>query len=120
MPHARFKDNDWLIMDSINEGVIAKLKQRAKIGHAKYGVTMDREDLTMQQWLQHAQDEVMDAAVYLEKLIRVNGTCRWGPSWPTGQFPTACDNVFEFTNDGVKANSFEFCPFCGREIEEVK
>ena len=31
--------------------------------------TMDRKDLTKLQWLKHAQEEAMDLAVYLEKLI---------------------------------------------------
>jgi len=30
---------------------------------------MDRKDLTKLQWLKHAQEEAMDLAVYLEKLI---------------------------------------------------
>lgn len=107
-------------MDSINKGVIAKLKARAERGHSKYGVTMDRTDLNPQQWLTHAQEEAMDLAVYLEKLIRLNGVCKWGPTWEGGQYPTGCDNVFEFTNDGIKENDFEFCPYCGRKIEEVK
>lgn len=99
-------------MDSVNEGVIQKLKARAERGHAKYGVTMDRDDLTMLEWLQHAQGELMDGAVYLEKLIRLNGTCKWG------RVNSACGemiDVFRGADSG-----FEFCPFCGRKIEEDK
>jgi hypothetical protein len=29
---------------------------------------MDRNDLTVKEWLQHAQEEAMDFVVYLEKL----------------------------------------------------
>ena len=29
---------------------------------------MERDDLSLQEWLQHLQDELLDAAVYVEKL----------------------------------------------------
>ncbi len=32
---------------------------------------MERKDLTELQWLKHAQEEAMDLAVYLEKLIEI-------------------------------------------------
>lgn len=57
-------------MDSINQSVIDKLRSRAEVGKEKYGVTMDRADLTELQWLEHAQAEALDCAVYLEKLIQ--------------------------------------------------
>ena len=52
----------------IAEAVSNKIKERAKIGFKKYGVTADRGDLTIEQWLTHAQEEAMDLAVYLEKI----------------------------------------------------
>lgn len=58
-------------MDSVNQEVIKKLRERANRGAKKYGVTMDRTDLTELQWLQHAQDELLDGAIYLEKLIQL-------------------------------------------------
>lgn len=45
-----------------------RLKKRAEIGLKKYGVTTMREDLTPLQWLRHLQEELMDAAVYVEAL----------------------------------------------------
>ena len=56
-------------MSSIEYRVCTKITQRAQIGKEKYGTTMDRKDLTKLQWLKHAQEEAMDLAVYLEKLI---------------------------------------------------
>lgn len=107
-------------MDSINQAVITKLRERAKLGHKKYGVTMDRTDLTELEWLEHAQSELMDGAVYLEKMIQFKSTpCNWKQR-ESGQFDTDCDNLFEFMHDGIRSNSFGFCPFCGRKIEEVK
>ena len=57
-------------MSKIEYRVCTKITQRAELGKEKYGTTMDREDLTKLQWLKHAQEEAMDLAVYLEKLIQ--------------------------------------------------
>ncbi len=58
-------------MSKIEKKVALKLLSRAAIGKKKYGVTMERTDLTKLQWLKHAQEEAMDLAVYLEKLIQI-------------------------------------------------
>lgn len=57
-------------MSSIEESVISKVRFRADNGLIKYGVTMERTDLSRLDWLIHAQEEAMDLAVYLEKLIQ--------------------------------------------------
>ena len=57
-------------MSSIEEQVCFKILKRSKIGKEKYGTTMERDDLTKLDWLKHAQEEVMDLAVYLEKIIQ--------------------------------------------------
>ena len=54
----------------IEERVIAKIRQRRDTGRAKYGTTMEREDLSFLEWVQHLQEELMDAAIYAEKIIR--------------------------------------------------
>jgi hypothetical protein len=54
--------------DAITDAVVVQLRTRAKKGKLKYGTTMERDDLTLMQWLQHLQEELMDAAVYVEKL----------------------------------------------------
>lgn len=56
--------------DSIVSAVIRKHEKRAEVGKIKYGVTMDRDDLSMEEWLIHAQEEAMDLALYLEKIIQ--------------------------------------------------
>ena len=35
----------------------------------KYGVTMERKDVSKIQWLRHAQEEALDLAIYLERCI---------------------------------------------------
>lgn len=57
-------------MSAIEDAVCLKIQQRAKFGLQKYGVTLERTDLTKLQWLIHAQEEAMDLANYLEVLIQ--------------------------------------------------
>jgi len=55
-------------MDSIVAAVIQKFQQRSEVGIKKYGVTLDRQDLSVLDWITHAQEELMDGILYLEKL----------------------------------------------------
>ena len=55
--------------DSVVEAVRADLLQRSQAGIAKYGVTLDRTDLNMRDWLQHAYEEALDMANYLKRAI---------------------------------------------------
>ena len=54
--------------DSIVDAVVQKFLQRSAVGQLKYGVTLDRTDLQLKDWIQHTQEELMDAILYLEKL----------------------------------------------------
>lgn len=56
------------VPDSIVQSVIQQFLGRAKFGKAKYGTDLDRTDLSMLDWIQHAQEEHMDAILYLEKM----------------------------------------------------
>jgi hypothetical protein len=40
------------------------------MGKEKYNTDMDRDDLSVIEWLRHAQEEAMDHSIYLEKLIQ--------------------------------------------------
>ena len=57
-------------MSKYEEQVINKIRERAEVGKNKYGVTMERTDLNTLDWLVHLQEELMDAAVYIERLMR--------------------------------------------------
>ncbi len=57
-------------MSKHEDEVCKKILMRAKVGKAKYGVTMERTDLDIVEWLTHLQEELMDAAVYVERLIQ--------------------------------------------------
>ena len=54
--------------DTIVEDVIGSFKERSEVGIKKYNKTMDRSDLSSLEWLQHLQEELMDATLYIEKL----------------------------------------------------
>lgn len=49
--------------------VINKMRLRSEAGLKKYGVDTTRKDLSVSEWLIHLQEELMDAAVYVERLI---------------------------------------------------
>jgi homospermidine synthase len=51
------------------EAVAAMVRQRAAVGLAKYGTTVADNPLSRRQWLRHAQEEALDLAVYLQRLI---------------------------------------------------
>lgn len=53
------------------ERVIAKIRKRRAFGVQKYGQGLERTDFSRMQWLIHAQEESMDFAGYLEKLIEL-------------------------------------------------
>ena len=57
-------------MDSITRRVIEKHDERAGKGLEKYNSDMDRGDLKIIDWLNHLQEELMDATIYIEKLIQ--------------------------------------------------
>lgn len=59
-------------MDSVVVSVIEKFKERSQVGQQKYGTTLDRTDLKFLDWVNHMQEELMDAILYLEKMKKVH------------------------------------------------
>jgi len=57
------------VIDSIVDSVLEKYKERSKTGMNKYGTNLDRNDLSSSEWLIHLQEELMDASLYIEKLL---------------------------------------------------
>jgi hypothetical protein len=58
--------------DSVVSAVVSAFQKRAEVGQKKYGTTLDRNDLTFLQWIQHAQEELMDGILYLEKIKKIH------------------------------------------------
>ena len=53
-------------MDPIVKQVTDKFKSRSEVGIKKYGTTL--EDNNTDDFLNHLQEELMDAVLYIEKL----------------------------------------------------
>jgi hypothetical protein len=56
------------VLKSYEQRVCDQMLARREHGLKKYGVGVERTDLTAVQWVQHALEEAMDFAVYLERL----------------------------------------------------
>ena len=56
------------MIDNIVERVVSLFRSRSQIGIQKYGITLDKNELSNREWLQHLQEELMDAALYVEKI----------------------------------------------------
>jgi NTP pyrophosphatase (non-canonical NTP hydrolase) len=56
------------IIDKNVFNVVCQYAERAQKGFEKYGVTTERKDIDLLGWLQHLQEELMDATVYIERL----------------------------------------------------
>ena len=56
------------LSDSIVNSVVEKFQERSESGIKKYNNTLDRNDLCLVEWLNHLQEELMDATLYIQKL----------------------------------------------------
>ena len=75
-----FVDGNWKVVgfeypwdetikeDSIVNSVVEKFQERSRAGIEKYNNTLDRKDLCLVEWLNHLQEELMDATLYIQKL----------------------------------------------------
>lgn len=55
-------------IDPVVESVIDKFRSRSEVGINKYGTTLEENKLSTLEWLNHLQEELMDASLYVEKL----------------------------------------------------
>lgn len=58
----------------VEEAVVYKIQERKKHGLNKYGISVEQSSLSELEWLVHAQQEAMDLAIYLQKLISLKLT----------------------------------------------
>lgn len=56
--------------DKIVESVVDKYLERSQVGITKYGTTLENNN--KDNYLKHLQEELMDATLYLEKLMYLN------------------------------------------------
>ena len=53
--------------DPVVEKVVDKFVGRSDVGFKKYGVTLRDDPSKMFEWLNHIQEELMDAVLYIQK-----------------------------------------------------
>jgi hypothetical protein len=61
---------ELIVEDKIVMNVLAKYAIRSKVGQEKYGTTLQTNN--KDNYLKHLQEELMDATLYLEKLMYLN------------------------------------------------
>jgi hypothetical protein len=61
---------ELMVEDKIVMTVLAKYATRSRVGQEKYGTTLDSNN--KDNFLKHLQEELMDATLYLEKLMYLN------------------------------------------------
>ena len=57
--------------DPVVKRVVNKFVARSDVGFKKYGITLDKDPQEMFVWLNHLQEELMDAVLYLQKAKEV-------------------------------------------------
>ena len=57
--------------DSVVDSIVDKFIDRATFGQKKYSKTLDREDLGLYDWCEHAIQEAMDMILYLRKVQKM-------------------------------------------------
>lgn len=58
-------------MSDVTAALITELLQRDTVGIRKYGTSLDHQDLTLEQWLQHLKEELMDGAGYIQSALNM-------------------------------------------------
>lgn len=59
---------EHILANPVLRAVQDVLDNQVAKGHAKYGNTVNPQDYTTQQWINHASEEAMDFVVYLQTL----------------------------------------------------
>ena len=54
--------------DPVVQSVVNKFVDRSDVGFAKYGKTLRDDSSDVFAWLNHLQEELMDATLYIERL----------------------------------------------------
>jgi hypothetical protein len=57
--------------DPVVERVVDNFVSRSNVGWKKYGITLDSDPQDVLVWLNHLQEELMDAVLYLQKAKEV-------------------------------------------------
>ena len=92
-------ENNQEKIDKVVENVLEKFSSRSRLGVKKYGTTLEDNELTLIEWLNHLQEELMDATLYVQKL---KDELEKNPKFPDGQIMTkeSWDRADKISHDG--------------------
>jgi predicted nucleic acid-binding Zn-ribbon protein len=62
-------------------------------------------------------DSINSMTKAIEHLKQAGKKCEW--MLDDGIYDTNCKDAFYFSEGNLISNDFKYCPYCGREIEEV-
>ena len=62
---------EYTFRDPVIKTVVDKFVERSDVGFEKYGVTLNDDNAPLVAWMNHLQEELMDAVNYIEKLKHV-------------------------------------------------
>ena len=85
-------------MSKLLDQLISEFQSREERGLRKYGTTMDRTDLSFDEWLQHFKEELLDGLVYLQKIQNLYDTQR------LPDYQEADSRISESINTGGEAS----------------
>lgn len=85
-------------MSKLLDQLITEFQSREERGLRKYGTTMDRTDLSFDEWLQHFKEELMDGLLYLQKIQNLYDTQR------LPDYQEADSRISESINTGGEAS----------------
>ena len=86
-------------MSNLLNQLISEFQSREERGFKKYRTTMDRTDLSLSEWVQHALEEAMDLSLYLTKIKQqLNDTQRFP------DYQEANSRISESINTGGEAS----------------
>lgn len=54
--------------DSVVQEIVDRFLTRAEFGKAKYGTDLDRQDLSLLDWITHFREEMMDGILYITRI----------------------------------------------------
>lgn len=58
---------DMLRKDSVVESIKNQFDKRSSLGIKKYGTTLNENELSLTEWMEHLKQELMDAILYIER-----------------------------------------------------
>ena len=85
-------------MSNLLNQLISEFQSREERGFKKYGTTMDRTDLSFNEWLQHFKEELLDGLLYLQKIQNLYDTQR------LSDYQEADSRISESINTGGEAS----------------